>query len=455
MKQLLLTTVLTFSMATQAIAQESIWTLDDCMRYAVENSPAVKKQVYTHNTYKAEYGSAVASFFPSVSANVGARYNYGRSVDPETNTYNNTSTFNNGYELNASLPIFQGGRLINQWRLAKVNKMLGKNDVQKQKDDVALQTMQDYMDVVYYQGTIRLATEKLAESNRTLYKTRRQMELGLKGMADVAQMEAQVAADDYTLTHQQNLYNTAVLKLREDMNLPSDMPLAVDTLLAEKNYAVMAESADAIYDYASVNNPTALQADYSWKASKMSYLMAKGRLLPTISLSAGVSTNYFENLKMDKTDPDYKAPAPFSSQFKNNRGEYFSFNLSFPLFDGLSRVTEARRARNTMRIAYQTKIEVLRQLETAVEQSVLDREGYAKETIQMEKKVQSDELAYRVTLRKYEEGLMSSLDVQTSSNTLVTSKADLLQRKLMYLLKCRQVDYYKGKPLIEAVTPVK
>ena len=65
----------------------------------------------------------------------------------------------------------------------------------------------------------------------------------------------------------------------------------------------------------------------------------------------------------------------------------------------------------------------------------------------MEKKVKSDDLAYRVTLRKYEEGLMSSLDVQNSSNTLLTSKADLLQKRLMLMMKSRLVDYYKGKPL--------
>ena len=87
-------------------------------------------------------------------------------------------------------------------------------------------------------------------------------------------------------------------------------------------------------------------------------------------------------------------------------------------------------------------------MQTAVEQSVLDREGYAKEAIQMDKKVKSDELAYRVTLRKYEEGLMSTLDVQTSANTLLESKANLLQKRLMYLLKSKLVDYYKGKPLI-------
>ena len=116
----------------------------------------------------------------------------------------------------------------------------------------------------------------------------------------------------------------------------------------------------------------------------------------------------------------------------------------------MSKVTNLRRYRNNLRIAEETKTEVLRQLQNAVEQSVLDREGYAKEAIQMDKQVSSNDLAYRITLRKYEEGLMSSLDVQTSSNNLLTSKANLLQKKLMYLMKSKLVDYYKGKPLVEA-----
>jgi len=87
-------------------------------------------------------------------------------------------------------------------------------------------------------------------------------------------------------------------------------------------------------------------------------------------------------------------------------------------------------------------------LQKDVEQAVLDREGYAKETIQMEKKVKADALAYQITLRKFEEGLMSPLDVQTNATILLNSKADLLQRRLLYIMKCRQVDYYKGQPLI-------
>lgn len=442
MKQIILTTFISLGVVTTTMAQEKLWTLDECMRYAVENSPSVKKQVHTSDTYKAERNAAVASFFPSANANVGAQYSFGRSINPKDNTYDNVSTFNNNYGLSASLPLFTGGQLINQWLLSKSNRRMGINDIQKAKDDLAMKTMQAYMDVVYYQGTIRMAAEKLEESNRTLYKTQRQEELGLKGMADVAQFEAQVAADDYTLTHQQNLFNTAMLTLRECMNFSSEGELAVDTVLPELSMVPEVEDVAAIVAYASGNNPTAMQADYQLQASKYQYRITKGKLLPSIYLNGGISTNYFENLKTG-SEVD-----PFGTQFNNNLGQYVSIGLSFPLFDGLSRLTNARRYRNNMRIAQETKTEVFRQLQTAVEQSVLDREGFAKEAIQMDKKVKSDALAYQVTFRKYEEGLMSSLEVQTSANTLLESKANLLQRRLMYLLKSKLVDYYKGKPLI-------
>ncbi len=443
MKQIIITLILLLKLATATMAQEKLWTMDECMRYAVENSPKVRKQGYTSDSYKAELNSAVASFFPSMSANVGARYNFGRSIDPETNVYNTTSTFNNEYGLGVSIPIFNGGQLINQWRMAKVNHQLGINDIQKEKDDLAFNTMQVFMDVVYYQGTVKLATEQLEENNRILYKTRRQEELGLKGKADIAQIESHVAASDYNLTRQQNLLNIALLTLKQNMNYPSDMVLNVDTMLLDRSYAVILESIDEIYDYASNNNPTALQAKLQSKSYKIQYLIEKGRLLPSISFSAGVSTNYYENLKAEQT------PVSFGNQFKNNRGEYITFNLSFPFFNGLHRVTNLRKARNNVRIAWELQTEVLRQLQTAIEQAILDRQGYAKETIQMDRKVKADEIAYLVILRKFEEGLMSPIDLQIGANTLLLSKADLLQRKLMYLMKCKQVDYYKGKPLIE------
>ncbi len=444
MKKIVLTTVFAVALGGVSLAQEQgeVWSMQDCMVYALANSPAVRQAAYSYDTYKAEYTNAIGSFLPTLNAGTSLQYNFGRAVDPETNTYINTTTLNNYYEGYTRLPIFRGGQLVNQWRMAKSNRQRGLNDVQKTKDDLALNVMEAYANVVYYMGTVRFSEEKLAESNRTLYKIKRQEELGLKGRADVVQIEAQVAEGDYTLTHQQNLLTTAVLKLKEYMNYPYSDSLPVDTTAVAIDYLMPAESVDDIYDFAQGNNPTALQAEYKLKASKMQYLIEKGKLFPSISLSAGVYTSYYENLKAET------APMSFNNQFKNNRGEYISINLSLPLFDGFYTYTNIRRARNNMRIAAEQQNETLRQLQTAIEQSVADRDGFAKESIQMEKKLAADQLAYQVTLRKYEEGLMSPIDLQTSSNTLIQSKANLLQRRLMYLLKAKQVAYYKGEPLV-------
>jgi outer membrane protein len=413
------------------------------MKYAVENSPAVKRAAYTYDIYKAEQLAAVGSFLPSVTVGSSLQYNFGRAVDPETNTYVNTTTLNNYYEGGSSLPLFRGGQLVNQWRLAKANRQMGQNDIQKAKDDLALNTMEAYVNVAYYKGTIKFAAEKLAESNRNLTKVQREEELGLKGKADVAQIEALVAGDDYMLTRQQNLYTTAMLQLKDYMNYPYDEELMIDTAALVSDYPTPSESVDEIFGYAMNVNPGAVQADFLSKATRLKYLMQKGRLLPSLNLSAGIYTSYFENLKAETM------PTPFRRQFGNNRGEYISVSLRIPILDGFAALTDVRRARNNMKIANEQRSETLRKLQTAIEQSVADRDGFAKESVQMEKKLKADEIAYRLTLRKFEEGLMSSIELQTSANTLLESKANLLQRQLMFLLKSRQVEYYKGRPLID------
>jgi len=442
MRKVIYITAILTGMSSLSFAQDEFWTMEECMKFAVENSPKVKTAQHEEDSYKAEQLYAFGSFLPSISGDVNTRWSFGRSIDPGTNTYDNTSTFNNGYSLGASVPLFRGGRLVNQWKLANVNRLLGRETTRQAEDELAINTMQAYIDVMFYQGTVKLAAEKQEESAKLLYMSQRQEELGLKGKADVAQIEAQAAADDYNLTHQQNLYAIALLTLKEFMNYDSSLPFAVDTTMTNRENLTLEESAEDIYNYAADNHPMAVRAELLLKNRELNHLMAKGSYFPSISFSAGVSTNYFENLKAQTT------PASFNSQFKNNRGEYMAVSVSIPIFDGFSRRTEVRRARNNVRIAQEQQTEALRQLQTTVEKAVADRDGYLKEIIQMEKQVNANDLAYTLSRRKYEEGLLSPLDLQTSANLLIESKVNLLQKRLLYVVKTKQVDYYKGEPLV-------
>lgn len=431
-----------------ATAQEA-WDVDRCMSYAVKHNRTVKQRRLEADNYRLDRLKAIGSFLPGISASAGVQYNFGRSVDPETNIYNNVSTFNNSYAAEASMTLFRGGSLVNEVRRSKAALLLGKAALQEAQDNTALETFQAYIDALYYYGTIRLAEKKLAESDSLLYKTRRQEELGLKGRADVAQMEAQQATDAYNLTHQRNLYETAMLTLKQKMNYPAGDSLLLNTDILDiqtfESIRLTDEHPQDVLRIALSVNPTLRQSEMNKQVARMNRKIAWANILPTISFYGGISSSYYKELH-NHDYPDFK------TQLDNNLGEYFGVTMSIPIFNRMSGSISLRQARNNYRIACEQYEAQKEELQKLVQQAVQDREGYLRESIQMEKKAASDSLAYHVTRRKYEEGLMTSLDVQNNAATWLESETLLLQSRLTYVMKCRLVDYYKGENIIKVKT---
>ncbi len=313
-------------------------TLEECMRYAVEHSPAVRRQAYTNRNYRQNYIESVAALVPSVSGTVGASTSFGRSVDPETNTYTDVSNFDNSYSLSGQLPLFAGLTGINTVRAARVMRLQGVEELQLARDEIALKTMQAYFDVVYYTESVRLAREQLKTSTAELEKSRKLFELGLKSAADVAEVESQQASDDYLLTQQENNLALAEIALGEAMNYPADRPLRVDTAVAIETPAGVAPF-DEVLGNALENNPKAVAAQYDVRHSKLQFSVAKGNLYPSLYVGGGYSTNFFMSLD------NRSLYASFPSQFRDNRGFYVSAQLNIPIFGGLSRRTARNRAR--------------------------------------------------------------------------------------------------------------
>ena len=165
-------------------------SLEDCMAYAVEHSTTVGQQVNSLESSRQDYISAVASALPSIGASTGGNVSFGRSIDPETNTYTTTSTFSNSYGISASMTVFNGLSTINSIRATKVLRAKGAEDLQLARDEVAMNAMSAYFDVVYYTGAVEIAREQLATSRKELEQVRMHYELGDKAPADVAEIEA-------------------------------------------------------------------------------------------------------------------------------------------------------------------------------------------------------------------------------------------------------------------------
>lgn len=430
-------------------ASAQSWSLDDCMKYAVEHATEVKREVMNARQRKQDYQHAVAGFLPTVTGGVQGQYAWGRNIDPETNTYNNVTTFNNYYQLYAELNVFDGFATINALKQAKLSRDYSATAMQKIQDDRAIDVMQKYVDAAYAEASIQIASEKLNESKRMLAKMKRLYELGEKGRPDVVQMESQVTEDEYNLTHQENVAKQSLLALKSAMNFPVDEELKI-LIKEEQNLKLTSDNKEV--SESGVNYETVYQAfqhispdlkstEYEVERARYDYKIAKGRLLPSLSLGGGISTNYYKNLSQ-KGQYD-----GFASQFYNNQGEYLALTLSIPIYNS-DRWHSVKKARNDWQLAQVNLEETRRKLHDQIAQAVMDAEGYAKELHQMQKKVASDSLAYHMSGRKFEEGMLSTFDLHTAAQTLLESKIKELQMQMLLIIKQRLVGYYQGENLI-------
>lgn len=461
--------------AVEAIGetQAKIWGLDSCMTYAVEHATDVKREMINARQRKQDYQKAVTDFLPSVAGGVQGQYAWGRNIDPETNTYNHVTTFNNYYQLYASLNVFDGFATINAFKQAKLARAYSTTAMQKVRDDKAIDVMQKFVDAAYAEASIQIASDKLAESKRLLAKMQRLYELGEKGRPDVVRMESQVAEDEYNLTHQKNVAQQSLLTLKSAMNFPVEEELLLKTkaydekvsaiekgkqvnegkqnvklhLVDNQVHSRMGDGPSPINHETVCQNflnasPDVKSAEYEVEKARYDYKIAKGRLLPSLSLSGGISTNFYRNLSQGG---QYEG---FASQFRNNRGEYLALTLSIPIYDNVA-WHSVKKARNDWQLAQVNLEETKRKLHDHIAQAVMDAEGYAKELYQMNKKVASDSLAYYMSSRKFEEGMLSTFDLHTAAQTLLESRIKQLQMQMLLVIKQRLVDYYQGKNLIK------
>lgn len=437
MKHLLL--IIYVIAAALPLSASEPWSVERCMQYAADHSHTVRQQQFALEDSRAAKTQAIGAFLPSVYGSVDGQMNFGRAIDPSTNTYTDVSTLYNGYGLQASLVVFDGLQRYNNLRLAKANEAMGRSGVRAEKDDVALKVYKAYMDLVYCEGAVSQTAKKRDESRELLRQTSVMAEVGQKSDADVAQMRATLAADEYELAHMQSQTTKARLALKQLMGFPVDSALAVIQPSFDDEI-LTAEDASQISAFAATDNPRILKAQQNVEAARYSLRAARGALLPTISLSGGVSTSFFRNM-------DKGGHASFSSQFRNNAGEYVGLSLSIPLFDRLASYSTIRRRKTALLQAQENLAYEQSELRRIIVEAASDVENSTKEVEKMQEQVEADSIASRLTTRKYEEGLASSIDVKTAAVTLLQSRVRLLQSQLTMAYNKKLLAYYKGEKL--------
>ena len=156
------------------VQAQEIMTLKECMEYAVSNSTEMRIRQADVQDAQVERRSAILeAFTPSVSAGTYAYYNFGRSVDPETNTYKSTTSFQNGYQANGSISLFNGFQAVNNIKISKTAAAIGLSRQEQTRDEICLATMEAYYNVVYYSQMIKAIEEEVAAATKAVQLDRK------------------------------------------------------------------------------------------------------------------------------------------------------------------------------------------------------------------------------------------------------------------------------------------
>ncbi len=428
-------TALALAETVSASGQTTVMTLNDCMRYAISNSTKVRiQQAAIGDAQIARRDAALTLFTPQISAQTYAYYNFGRSIDPQTNTYFNTTSFHNNYGVSAGYDLFDGFKAVNNYKISKTGMLIADSQEKQVEADICLAVMEAYYNVVYYKRLCDVYEEQVAAAEQALAKAKRQEELGQKGHADVIQMEADLADRQYDLTNTYNKYLDQKMTLSDLMFWPMDEELVIDTSMPV--WQIEPVATESVVDFALEHNPGVRIASWKELNAKRELSTAKWQVLPSIGLYAGWNTSYYTY--------QGAATSPFWNQFRNNGGEYVEVSLQIPIWNRLAKASAISKKRNALQKATAELDQKRRDVESEVRRAVQDRDGSAIAYQQAQRKAEVQAEAYTLNLKKLEQGLISPLEFQTANNNYLKAQADEMNSLFKYLIKQAVVRYYNG-----------
>ena len=420
-----------------------IYSLKDCMEYAVSNSTDIRILQADNNDLRISRRDAIlAAFTPNVSAGASAYSNFGRAVDPETNTYITTASFSNAYSVSAGITLFNGFQAVNNLRISRTAMAMGISQEQQIRDRICLATIEAYYNVVYYTGLTDILESEVETAEESLRLASRQEELGQKSHPDVMQARADLADREYQLTDARNRLADAYITLKDIMFWPIEENLEIDCAYDRIRIYGSADT-EGLIEKAKGFLPSASIAKGNLDNARLELRTARWKLAPSLSLSGGWSTSFY-------TYPGKSGyvPVSFRGQFRDNSGEYLQLTMSIPIFGRLSRQSDIARKRNALQRATATYEQTMNDIEAEVLRAISDRDGAASALQQAERRADVYEEAFRMNRRKYEQGLISPIEYRSASDSRLQAQAERLNARLQYDLRRRVVDYYSGIPYL-------
>lgn len=425
---------------SQVYAQEII-TIQQAIDKTLTNNLQVKQSKLSESLADENLKQAKLALYPTLNTGISQNMNWGRNQSA-SGLFENTQRYNLSPNLSSGVDLFAGFSKINQIRQNKILLDAGKTATDKVKNDLILQVITSYLQILYNKDFLRAAQDQLTVANQQLNQQQQLLDEGNKTLADLSQAKSQVAIAELNITNAANALSISYLTLAQLMDIPSSTVYEVQLpVLNTTTNPSTTINPEQIYTNALTTFPDIKLAELNTAASKIGIDVAKGSLYPRLSLNGSYGTSYFYS---------YNSTLPnqvLSEQFRNNLGKGIGLSLQIPIFNGLRARSGVTRAKiDLMQTETQEQL-AKNNLSKIIYQAVADLKAAESRYESTTNAFLAQKDAYYVIEERYNVGLVNSLEYSTAQTNKNKAEIDMIQAKYDLLFRAKVIDYYLGKQI--------
>lgn len=434
--------ILTFTITMNG---QKKWTLKDCIDYAMQNNITLQQSRLQKQSATEDRKQSHAALFPSLSASTNQSVGYrpwlssGMTTvtNGTVNTKVNKTYYNGTYGINASWTVWNGNQNRNQVKLNEVSEEQAELNIAETANSIQEKIAQLYVQILYMNEAIKVSKESLETSKKNEARGKEIMEVGRMSKADLAQLTAQRATDEYNIVEAESNLANYILQLKQLLEITSEEPFDIE-IPAYSDEQAFAEipSLGSVYEHALTYRPEIRSSELSLKSSDLQMKIAKAGHLPTISMTSGVATN---TGSMSSNE--------WGHQMKTNLDASLGASVSIPIFDNRKTKTAINKAKIQHEQALLDIQDKQKQLYSTIEGYWLDANTNQQKFKAAQSTVASEQASFDLLTEQFNVGLKNIVELLMGKDKLLNAQQNRLQSKYMTILNQQLLRFYKGEDM--------
>lgn len=413
-----------------------IWSLEDCITYALEHNITVKDAGLNTNLAEVDYNKSKSSRLPNLFGSASQSFSSGNTIDPITSDYVTDQINSTNVGINSSMTLFQGNQLNGQ---IKQNKLLLEQSTyleEVEKNNIVLNLLETYLQALYSKENITIAQNNLKASEQELIRAKTRLDAGTIALNDYTDAQSQAATNKYNIIAAKNDYQQYIIALKQLLELTPADPIDIKPIDENIDLINLELNQVEIYNKALKTLPEINASNLNIEANKKELDIAKGGFLPSLYLTGSVGSG-FTSIN-DNT---------FSDQFNVNFNQKIGLSLNIPIFNRNQTKASVQTAKINIEKAeiqkQNTQKDVYRKIETAYQNTLSAQE----QLIAAEASKVAAAQSYKLALKKYELEDLSTTDLVISQNTYTNAQQNYLQAKYLNILYHQLLQFYQGNDI--------